>query len=146
MILSIGNKNGPDSNGHSDVNENILSSDVVLKGSISYKGHLVNEGRIEGDVIADGDLVVADNAVIDGAVKAQSVTIYGKMKGNVQVEGMCVLKPSAELEGDLTASRLSLEDGAIFCGRSKVVRAKTSRPEPYASSAAKPPVNRMVGA
>jgi cytoskeletal protein CcmA (bactofilin family) len=141
MILSIGNKNGPDSNGHSEVGENVLSSDVVLKGTISYEGHLVNEGRIEGDVLSGGDLIVADNAIIEGQVKAQSMTLFGKMKGNVEVEDKCVLKPSAELEGDLTASRVTIEDGAIFCGRSKVKRKKEAPKSPERNGQV--PVNRM---
>ena len=45
--------------------------------------------------------------------------MFGRVNGNVTVTERCELKAGANFSGDLRATRLLVEDGATFIGRSE---------------------------
>jgi cytoskeletal protein CcmA (bactofilin family) len=100
---------------------NNLASDVEIKGSIKFQHDLSIDGKIEGEVTSpNGVLVVGQNAELRGEVKTKSVTVYGRVHGNITVDERCELKANAQLHGDLKAARLVIEEGATFVGKSEV--------------------------
>jgi cytoskeletal protein CcmA (bactofilin family) len=110
--------------------KNSLSSDVEIKGSIKFQNDLTIDGKVEGEILSPGVLTVGENAEINGEIKTKSVTIHGKVKGNVTVEERCELRARAQLIGDLKATRLVIEEGATFVGRSEVTPNRVAmRPE-----------------
>jgi len=100
--------------------KNVLASDVEIKGSIKFQNDLTIDGKVEGEIVSPGTLTVGENAEIRGEIKTKGVTVYGKVHGNITVEERCELKSNAVLNGDLKASRLVIEDGATFVGKSEV--------------------------
>jgi cytoskeletal protein CcmA (bactofilin family) len=60
---------------------------------------------------------VSPKALINGAIKARSVVVNGKVEGPISGEEV-VLKPHAFVTGDIKAQSLSIERGAHFEGRS----------------------------
>ncbi len=116
----------------SDTNRNVLSSDVEIKGSITFQNELVIDGRIEGEITSDGVLTVGENAEITGEIRTRSCSVHGKVLGNITVVERCELQSKATLIGDLSAARLSIEEGATFVGSSDVNpnRVEVSTPEP----------------
>jgi cytoskeletal protein CcmA (bactofilin family) len=111
--------------------KNILSSDVEIKGSLKFQNDLVIDGKIEGEINSPGMLTVGENAEVRGEIKTKSVTVLGKVNGNITVEERCELKGRAHLVGDLKAARLVIEEGATFVGKSEVTPNKiaTMKPE-----------------
>ena len=99
---------------------NQLSADVEIKGTILFQHDLTAHGRIEGEVLTDGTLTIGKTGTVQGDVKAGSVSIYGRVNGNVEVSERCELKGEAQLLGDLVAPTLVMEDGATFVGRANV--------------------------
>src|SRR6266481_1890182 len=100
--------------------KDILSSDVEIKGSIKFQKELLIDGKVEGEINSDGVLTVGENADIRAEVKTKSITIYGKVQGNISVSERCELKSKCVLQGDLKAARLIIEEGATFIGKSEV--------------------------
>ncbi len=113
-----------------DISKNILSSDVEIKGSLKFQNELTIDGKIEGEISSSGVLTVGENAEIKGEIKTKSVTILGKVHGNITVEERCELKAKAVLHGDLKATRLVIEDGATFIGKSEVTPNKVAMRQP----------------
>src|SRR5436305_10831770 len=114
--------------------KDVLSSDVEIKGTIKFQKELLIDGKVEGDINSDGALTVGENADIRAEIKTKSITIYGKVSGNITVTERCELKSKCTLQGDLKAARLIIEEGATFIGKSEVssgmsVKAASSRPE-----------------
>jgi cytoskeletal protein CcmA (bactofilin family) len=63
-------------------------------------------------------LTIGENADIRGEIKVKSITVYGKIQGNITVGERCELKSTCTLQGDLKAPRLVIEEGATFIGQS----------------------------
>ncbi|MEO0415471.1 MAG: polymer-forming cytoskeletal protein, partial [Verrucomicrobiota bacterium] len=57
---------------------------------------------------------------IVGNINTRSVTVFGKIDGNITVTDRCVLRQNATLNGDVAAQKLSIEEGAVFMGTSTV--------------------------
>jgi cytoskeletal protein CcmA (bactofilin family) len=115
--------------------KDILSSDVEIKGSIKFQKELLIDGKVEGEIHSDGVLTIGENADIRGEIKTKSITVFGKVHGNITVGERCELKSRCTLQGDLKAARLVIEEGATFVGKSEVTSAASgkggnnSRPE-----------------
>ena len=103
--------------------KDILSSDVEIKGSIKFQKELLIDGKVEGEINSDGVLTIGENADIRGEIKTKSITVYGKVQGNITVGERCELKSRCTLQGDLKAARLVIEEGATFVGKSEVTSA-----------------------
>lgn len=126
--------------------KNILSADVEIKGNIKFGGELTFEGKLEGEIQTDGTLLLGDSAVINGNINAQSVVVRGKVNGNIVAKEKIEIKTKAELFGDIRASKLTVEEGVTFVGKTEVNPNKVSptapaaRPEtPKISEPVKPP-------
>ena len=115
--------------------KDILSSDVEIKGSIKFQKELLIDGKVEGEINSDGILTIGENADIRGEIKTKSITVYGKVHGNITVAERCELKSKCVLQGDLKASRLIIEEGATLIVKPEVTsgaisaKATTARPE-----------------
>ena len=114
--------------------KDILSSDVEIKGSIKFQKELLIDGKVEGEINSDGVLTIGENADIRGEIKTKSITVFGKVQGNITVAERCELKSKCTLQGDLKAARLVIEEGATFIGKSEVTSgmsaAKPAAPRP----------------
>ncbi|MDH4478772.1 MAG: polymer-forming cytoskeletal protein [Rhodoferax sp.] len=62
-------------------------------------------------------LVIAETAVITGAVSADHIIINGSVKGAVSARLMLELQPNARIEGDVEYGALEMHQGALISGR-----------------------------
>jgi cytoskeletal protein CcmA (bactofilin family) len=131
----------------SGTSKNVLNADVEIKGSLKLSGELSLDGKVEGEIQSEGVLHVGETAVINGNVTAQSVVVRGKIHGNVTAKEKIELKAKAELFGDLRASKLSVEEGVTFVGKTEVNPNKVAPlPQQRAAEGARPPELARVGA
>ncbi len=111
--------------------KNILSSEVDIKGTIKFRNNLTLDGKIEGEITSeDGALTIGEMAELRGEIKTKSVTVLGKVNGNITVDERCELRGRAQLFGDLKAARLVIEEGATFVGKSEVTPNKVAQMKP----------------
>ena len=125
--------------------KNHLSAEVEIKGTLSFENELLFDGKLEGEIrSAAGTLVVGKNATVKGEINTKSVTIFGNVEGNVSVTERCELKSSSQLNGDLKAQRMSIEDGAVFVGNSDVNANRSSSSRPTTKDADKPAAKDLL--
>jgi len=106
--------------------KNVLNSDVEIKGNIKFSGELSLDGKLEGEIHTDGTLQLGDGAVINGNINAQSVIVRGKVHGNINAREKIEIKSKAELFGDIRASKLVIEEGVTYVGKTEVNPNKVS--------------------
>jgi cytoskeletal protein CcmA (bactofilin family) len=100
--------------------KNVLNSDVEIKGNIKFAGELAFEGKLDGEISTDGTLVLGDSAVINGNITAQSVVVRGKVNGNISAKEKIEIKAKAEVFGDIRSTKLAIEEGVTFVGKTEV--------------------------
>jgi cytoskeletal protein CcmA (bactofilin family) len=119
----------------SNASKNVLNSDVEIKGNIKFAGELTFEGKLDGEINTDGALTLGDSAVINGNISAQSVVVRGKVSGNISAKEKIEIKAKAEVFGDLRATKLAIEEGVTFVGKTEVNPNKVSPTAPPARPA-----------
>ena len=107
-------------------------SDVEITGSISFKGELIFDGKLKDGGIKGKTLSVGAGARVEGNIDAESLVISGNVTGNVTVAGKCDLKSTAQLFGNLSTTRLVMEDGATLMGQAQIRPAGHGTPPPPA--------------
>ena len=100
----------------------VIAEGLKIVGSVTAEGLVEVNGQIEGDLQCTS-LVVSPKACIRGGVRAERVVVSGKVEGPIQ-GGAVLLKSRAIVVGDIQTESLTVEDGAVFEGRS--LRAETS--------------------
>jgi cytoskeletal protein CcmA (bactofilin family) len=106
--------------------KNTLGADVEIKGTLKFTGELTFEGKLEGEIHTDGTLNLGDSAVVNGNIDAQSVVVRGKVNGNITAKEKIDIKAKAELFGDIRATKLVIEEGVTFVGKTEVNPNKVS--------------------
>src|SRR5881396_3793513 len=100
--------------------KNVLNSDVEIKGNLKFSGELTFEGKLDGEIHTDGVLNLGDSAVINGNINTQSVVVRGKINGNINAKEKIEIKAKTELFGDIRATKLVVEEGVTFVGKTEV--------------------------
>jgi len=98
----------------------IIGAGVVLEGKLSSNGNIRVDGAINGDIIANGNVTVGETGEITGEIKAEVISIGGKIIGSINAKEKAVLESKAVLKGDIVTKILVVEAGAIFDGNSKM--------------------------
>jgi cytoskeletal protein CcmA (bactofilin family) len=98
-----------------------IGPSIVIKGEISAKEPLTVSGRVDGTISAPGHVVtIAAGALVVADVAAAGIVVAGAVQGSLVAEDRIALGAGAEVEGDLRAPRLTVEDGAYVRGKALV--------------------------
>ena len=119
--------------------KNTLAAEVEIKGTLKFSGELTFEGKLEGEIQTEGQLNLGDTAVITGNINAQSVVVRGRVNGNINAKEKIEIKAKAELFGDIRASKLVVEEGVTFVGRTEVNPNKVAPTAPRPGESPKSP-------
>ncbi len=124
-----------------------LGEGVEFEGTLWAKETLRIDGRIRGEIKSNSTVVIGQTADVEANVTSQNVIVIGALAGNVDASRQLVVNKSGRLKGNVTTPSLVIEPGALFNGRTKMVRpevaaslakdAETSaKPAPAAASGA----------
>ncbi|MBW2480834.1 MAG: polymer-forming cytoskeletal protein [Deltaproteobacteria bacterium] len=104
----------------------LLSKKVNIVGEIQGNEDLHVEGRFKGSIKITGNIFVGPTGVVEADVEANNITIQGKINGNILARQQLEIQSAGELIGDCSAQSIDIKEGAIFEGRSQMLRPKTS--------------------
>lgn len=102
--------------------ESVIGNDLSIEGetiTIRCKGSLKILGNIQADLHSKR-LEVGKEAVINGAIAADTIDVFGRVQGSI-LGAKVVLHAGSDVEGDIMSQLLSVEEGANFDGRSRRV-------------------------
>jgi cytoskeletal protein CcmA (bactofilin family) len=95
----------------------VLSKGISIRGEISGSEDLFLDGLIEGNItLAENRLTVGPNGLAQADICAGDLVVFGRVEGSVKATARAELKRTASFIGDITASRLSIEDSATMQG------------------------------
>jgi cytoskeletal protein CcmA (bactofilin family) len=96
--------------------ETIIGPSVKVTGDFTGEGDLVIEGILVGTLNTKNNLKIGSGALVEASIKANNAYIAGRIKGNITIKGRLELTGSAIIVGDIKASVLSIESGAVIQG------------------------------
>lgn len=99
----------------------IITDGTTVKGDIIATGDLRLDGVLEGSIQLNGKLVIGDSGVVNGNVLCQNANVIGSVNGNLSVKEFLVLNASARVRGDILINKLSIEPGAVFSGKCRMI-------------------------
>jgi len=95
-----------------------LGSSILIKGTLAGSEDLTVDGRVEGRIEVPAHAVtIGPNAVITAEIVAKVVTVFGSVKGNVTAHDSLDIRRGATIEGEVTCTRISIQEGAAFSGK-----------------------------
>jgi cytoskeletal protein CcmA (bactofilin family) len=100
---------------------NIITDGTVIKGDVVATGDFRLDGKLEGNIQLNGKLVVGDSGVVQGNVLCQNANIIGTVNGNLSVKELLSLHSTARVRGDILINKLSIEPGATFSGKCRMI-------------------------
>ena len=90
---------------------------LLIKGEITGSESLFIDGKVEGSIVLPGNRVtVGRNGQVAASITAREIVVLGKIRGNVIASDRVDIRAEGSLSGDVTAARISIEDGAFFKG------------------------------
>ncbi len=95
----------------------IIGPDLTINGNLISKGEVQVDGIVEGD-IHGSHVVVGETATIQGGIIAEEVIVRGHVMGSVHSKRV-MLQATCQVEGDIYHQSLSIEQGAMFEGKSR---------------------------
>ncbi len=103
--------------------ESMPAAKAVIGPKIRFKGELVGEedllvqGKVEGTIDLKGhNLTIGEQGILHANATAKTITIEGKVEGDLHGEERIAIKASSNVQGNIKAERVVLEDGAKFRG------------------------------
>jgi cytoskeletal protein CcmA (bactofilin family) len=101
-----------------------IGKTVVICGEVKGSEDLIVDGRVEGTVsLSESRLTIGPNANVAADLTAKDILILGQVKGNLVASGRIELRAGCQVEGDIRALRLAVEDNAVFRGKVDLTQA-----------------------
>jgi cytoskeletal protein CcmA (bactofilin family) len=121
---------------HQENNVNIGKS-VVIKGDLTASEDLTIEGMVEGKIeLRNNILTIGPNGKIKAQVLAKTVVVLGEVTGNVTATERVDIRDNGSVDGDLSAPRIAIADGAHF--RGSIDMQKSGKPAETKAAETKP--------
>lgn len=98
-----------------------LGPGIRLEGEIQGQADLTVRGYFKGKIqLEQNSLVIEENGHVQADIQASTVIIKGKVTGNILASEKVTITKTGSAAGEITASRISIEDGAQFKGNVKM--------------------------
>jgi len=96
----------------------MLGSSVFVKGALVASEDLSIDGRMEGRIeLPDHTLTIGPNANVKADIVANALIVFGTVLGTVNAKDRIDIRRGASVEGEITCTRIGIQDGASFSGK-----------------------------
>jgi cytoskeletal protein CcmA (bactofilin family) len=91
---------------------------VRVEGKVISSEDLTIDGEVEGSIeLGNHSLTIGAGAAIKADLLAKNITISGNVIGNVKATEKVDLRATGSVDGDITAPRFAMAEGATVRGR-----------------------------
>jgi cytoskeletal protein CcmA (bactofilin family) len=99
------------------VDQATIGRTLVIKGEISGSEALYIDGRVEGKItMPESRVTIGRNGKVDASINAREVVVMGKVNGNIDCTDRVDIRAEGAVNGDISTTRISVEDGASLKG------------------------------
>lgn len=105
----------------------LIARAAHIEGEIKGAGEVRIEGTVSGKLDCSATVMIDQGGKIEGEIKAETVTIAGRVEGNIFATQKIELTPTAQVDGDITSPRVLIREGATFEGQVYMTGKKTGK-------------------
>jgi cytoskeletal protein CcmA (bactofilin family) len=103
-------------------NTSIIGPNLTIKGDISGIENLIIQGKLQGNIhLKNQNITVEEKGSVTADIWIKNITIKGSVEGNIQASGKVLIESKGQMTGDISASRISIMEGAQFKGSVKII-------------------------
>jgi len=118
-----------------------IGKGLVIKGEITGTESLFIDGKVEGSINLPGNRVTVGQhgqvaASMAVCITAREIVVMGKIHGNVSATDHVEIRAEGALTGDVSAARISIEDGAFFKGGIDIRKSEPGTKPEYGTAGA----------
>lgn len=94
-----------------------IGRSITIRGEVTGDEDLLIQGKVDGSVdLKQHSVTVGPEGQVKAGISARVVTVEGEVQGDLLADEQVILRSTAQVQGDITAPRVVLEDGATFRG------------------------------
>jgi len=122
------------------VEQATIGRTLKIKGEISGSEALYIDGTIEGKItMPESRVTIGRNGKVDASIVAREVVVMGKVTGNLECSDRVDIRSEGSVTGDVSTSRISVEDGAVLKGG---IQVRSGEPKQHQAQSSKPEASK----
>lgn len=105
-----------------------IGKSIAIKGDLTGNEDLEIEGTVDGRVeLPNNQLTIGANGSVQAELKAKVVVVVGRVTGNVHGTERVEVEATGVVDGDVTAPKLAVAEGARINGAIHMTDASSGR-------------------
>ena len=121
-----------------------IGKSITIKGDLTGDEDIVVEGTVEGKVdLPNNQLTIGANGTAKAEITAKTIVVIGKVSGNVHGTERVEIQATGVVEGDVSAPRLVVSEGAVLNGSIHMTQPKAGIEPKPAFEAGRPLVGEV---
>ncbi len=106
-----------------------IGPSIHIKGELTGEEGLIIDGQVEGTInLKNNDLIIARNGQIQADIFAKTITVEGKLRGDLNGKEKVIIRESGDVQGNIISPRVVLEDGSRFKGSIDMQGSEATQP------------------
>ena len=104
-----------------------IGKSIAIKGDLTGNEDMVIEGKVEGKVdLPNNQLTIGANGSVQAEVTAKGIVVVGRVAGNIHGIERVEIQGTGIVEGDVSAPRLIVAEGAVVNGAIQMTKPSSS--------------------
>ena len=95
-----------------------IGTDTVFTGDLASSGSIRVDGKLIGNIKESESVIIGESAEIKGNINTKCIVVSGTVNGNIVASEEIELLNKSKVIGDLSTKILSINEGALFKGKS----------------------------
>lgn len=104
----------------------VIDHGCEFEGKLCFHGTVRIGGTFRGEIYTPDTLIIGEGARVDGQIDAGTIIISGEVNGSLKAKHRIEIHRPAIFRGDIVTPSLSVDEGVIFEGSSKMAHSPTS--------------------
>ncbi len=107
---------------------NVVVEGSKIIGDFIAESSVRIDGEIQGNVTSSSKVVIGLTGFIHGNLICDEADVEGRIEGTIKVDSLLTLRSQSNVTGEISTSKIQIEEGAQFSGECKMNNFSTSKP------------------
>jgi cytoskeletal protein CcmA (bactofilin family) len=104
----------------------VIDHGCEFEGKLCFSGTVRIGGTFRGEIYTPDTLIIGEGARVQGQIEAGTIIISGEVSGSLRAKHRVEIHRPAIFRGDILTPSLSVDEGVIFEGSSKMAHSPTA--------------------